>query len=126
METTVQRKYALSRVRAGDYLLLSNDGATLWRIAIYTEGPSSGLEDWPRDRTVWGCWFYERPVTGADAVSVEDWGYWEFWEGLYGNRRDAIDAALRADPWRRLQTQADTDRAIDTYDQAAAAKSLIT
>ena len=50
--TTVTRKFALTKVAAGDYLLPSNDAQTVWRFQTYTDGPSGGL-DWPRDLTLW-------------------------------------------------------------------------
>lgn len=92
--SSVERKYQLSKVAAGDYLLPSNDGATVWRIAQYVEGPSSGITEWARDRKVWGCWKWEGPVTMGSAVDTGDWGRWEFWEGPHFTRAAAIDAAL--------------------------------
>lgn len=45
--STTERKYAMTRIATGDYLLPSNDARTIWRIERYTDGPSLGL-DWPR------------------------------------------------------------------------------
>jgi len=45
---TTARKYVMTRIDKGDYLLPSNDGETLWRIRQYMDGPSWGLLDWPR------------------------------------------------------------------------------
>lgn len=92
-----ERKYAMTKIDAGDYLLPANDGETLWRLKTYTEGPSSGL-DWPRDREVWGLWKW-RPSAVARVhgrVDPDDWEDWEFWEGLCETRQEAIDAALKA------------------------------
>jgi hypothetical protein len=50
---SVERRYALRKIAAGDYLLLSNDRQTLWRLNRYQDGPSYGLEDMPRDRWFW-------------------------------------------------------------------------
>lgn len=55
-ESTPQRKYALTRIGPGDYLLPSNDGQTIWRIAKYEDGPSHGVEGMDRDRDFWGVW----------------------------------------------------------------------
>ena len=92
-----ERKYALHRIATGDYLLPSNDAKTVWRIAKYTEGPSSGVEGWTRDREVWGCWKWHRPMEIGNAVDTGDWSGWEFWEGMCETRQEAVDAALKAD-----------------------------
>lgn len=90
-----ERKFALRRIKAGDYLLFSNDAKTLWRIRKYTEGPSSGLDDWPRDREVWGMWKWETPIVmGETAVEIENWDRWEFFEGMCDTRSEAVDRAL--------------------------------
>ena len=85
-----ERKYVLTRVKRGDYLLPSNDGQTIWRIATYTDGPSNGL-DIPKDREFWGIWKW----TGHGlAVDVEDWDQWEMHGSTCETRREAIDGAL--------------------------------
>lgn len=91
----VERKYVLTRLRARDYLLPSNDGRTIWRLLTYEDGPGHGLEvDWPRDRTFWGVWQWTGPV---ECVDPDDWERWEAYDlGMYETRRDAIQAALRA------------------------------
>lgn len=93
-----ERKYALTKVDKGDYLLPSNDRATLWRIAVYVDGPSSGLTDWPKDKTLWGLWrFIGRPVTDGLTLDLGDldWGEWECVEQGFATRQDAIDEAIR-------------------------------
>lgn len=89
----VERKYALTKIAAGDYLLPSNDGKTIWRIHRYVDGPSSGIMDWPRDRDVWGFWRWEGRAEGA--VDLDDWDRWEMVGGLCDSRADAIQEALR-------------------------------
>jgi hypothetical protein len=89
------RKYALTKIAVGDYLLPSNSGKTIWRIRRYEDGPSHGLEDWPRDRKVWGIWRWDKP-TGVGSLDTGDWSRWEFYEGLLDTRADAIEAALKA------------------------------
>lgn len=86
-----QRKYALTKVGKGDWLLPSNDGRTIWRIAQYEDGPSHGLIDWPRDERVWGVWKW----TGhGDAVDPDEWADWEMWIGTLTTRATAIEEAL--------------------------------
>ena len=89
-----ERKYTLTKIAPGDYVFPSNDGQTIWRIALYTEGPSTGL-DWSRDRDVWGVWRWCERVQQGGYIDTTDWNRWEFCEGLYETRSDAIDAALR-------------------------------
>ncbi len=94
--STLKRKYALRRLEAGDYLLIGNDDVTLWRISRYEDGPSHGLKDWPRDRMVWGLRKWETPVVlGETAIELENWDRWEFWEGTFDTRQEAIDTACR-------------------------------
>jgi hypothetical protein len=96
----VERKYVLTKIAPGDYLLPSNDGKTIWRIHRYTDGPSLGLEDWPRDKEVWGLWRWHKPVEDAGAaVDIENWGRWEFWEGPHMKRTEAVDAAIAVRNW---------------------------
>lgn len=98
MESTVERKYALIRIQAGDYLLPGNDGKMMFRIASYTDGPTNGL-DIPRDRKFWGCWEWaERPEMLRTVDDPTDWGHWEQIEGLCETRQQAIDSALRYSP----------------------------
>lgn len=88
---SVRRKYVLTRINAGDYLLPSNDGEKLWRIYKAIEGPSSGL-DWPRDKEVWQISEWTGPLKEVDP---EDWNRWNFYEGMHETRRAAIDSALK-------------------------------
>lgn len=91
-----ERRYVLTRVEAGDYLLPSNDGAALWRLVRYVDGPSRGLADWPRDRQVWGVYRLARPFNGTlRPDEVDDLTAWELIESMLETRREAIDVALR-------------------------------
>ena len=96
------RAYSLIRIRAGDYLLPSNDGATLWRIRRYEDGPSYGLDDWPRDRLFWGAWRYVGRVAWRDGLTADqlddllDADAWDGPEGDYLTTRSAAIAAALA------------------------------
>lgn len=93
-----ERKYALTRVKAGDYLLLSNDGKTVWRIATYAEGGSARKLDnnnreVPITGTFWGLWKY----TGRSLhnINTEEWSDFDMFEGMLLSRREAVNAAMK-------------------------------
>lgn len=50
----VERKYAYQRIAPGLVLQPGNDGATLYVVGRYEDGPTWGLEDEPRDFRAWG------------------------------------------------------------------------
>ena len=84
------RKYVLTKIARGDYLLPSNSGKTIWRLCTYEDGIEQGLD---HDLgTVWGVWKW---VGGGDVVDPLDWGRWEMWESSLRTRVEAIEAALR-------------------------------
>jgi hypothetical protein len=90
------RKYAMSKgTGPGDWLLLSNDGKTLWRIRKYEDGPSLGLEDWPNDKEVWGIWKWLGKIEPGAHIDLKDGGQWDFWEGTIETRALAVEGALR-------------------------------
>lgn len=102
--TTATRKYQMTRVRAGSYLLPSNDAQTLWHVYSFEDGISHGV-DHP-DRTYWACarflGTYEQAVFAASA-DVENYGYitrdgWQETDTYLRTRKDATDAALRNTP----------------------------
>lgn len=97
-----ERRYPLRKLAAGDYLLSSNDGRTLLRICRHEDGPSHGLDDWPRDRWFWQALRWPEPVTSSTRLSkrydVDDLSRWHEIATHLDTRRDAIDAALRFDP----------------------------
>jgi hypothetical protein len=95
-----ERRYSLTKLGPGDYLLPSNDGETLWRIATYTDGPSFGLDDWPRDRTFWGAWRYDGRMRWREGVddpeALLDCNDWSGPVDTYlATRREAIAGALK-------------------------------
>lgn len=101
-----ERKHSLTRIAKGDYLLPSNDGKTLWRITTYEDGPSHGLDDWPRDRTFWGAWRYIGRIDWHGDMGLDAWeelaGDWNDWSGPWDSyletRREAIESALKVTP----------------------------
>lgn len=94
MRRDVPHKYALTHIRAGDYLLLSDDGATLWRIATYTEDGSAIENGTNRALTgkFWGTWKYTKPLTGT--VDTESFDGFEMDGCLFKSRAEAIADVL--------------------------------
>lgn len=97
----VERKYALTRIKAGDYLLPSNDGATLFRLATYEEDGSAeyvtrpGAKARPLVGTFWAV--YRRPMPPLDQATADllEWSdAWEWIAGPLDTRQQAIDEAL--------------------------------
>ena len=82
----MERKYALTKVAAGDYLLPSNDAKTLWRIARYLDTHEDHFKHF------WGVYRWRGDL---DAVDIEDWDRWEMVTGFLETRQDAIDEAMR-------------------------------
>jgi len=85
------------RITSGDYLLPSNDGATLWRLSRYREDGSL-IE---RRGTFWMLSRWQRRLntddwTVLDQIDPDDWNQWETWETLLRSRNAAIAAALSA------------------------------
>ena len=87
------------RVSAGDYLLASNDGQTLWRISSYLEDGS--LESGPDYASMkpvrgkfWSIATYATPFPDVDPDDPHllDWDRWTRVEDLIATKRDAIVA----------------------------------
>lgn len=86
---TERRRYALTKIRPGDYLVPANDGETLYRLSTYTEdGSVEGLVG-----TFWGVWRYKgrRPLDALGLEDLEDWNEWEMVEMLLRTRRQALE-----------------------------------
>lgn len=91
------RRYRMIRVRAGDYLLPSNDGTVLWRVYRYTEDGSAYLaDDTPVVGEYWATAKYLRPIDRFDPDSLEDWEDWSHWDSFLPTRAAAIDRVMRA------------------------------
>lgn len=104
-----ERTYQMTRISAGDYILPSNDGQTLWRIHSYQEDGSlveyervGGKVDYDSGRTITGTFWavsrYDRPWTEDDAFDEDflDWERWRERANSFKTRRAAIDDALTA------------------------------
>lgn len=97
----IERLFPLIRVRSGDYLLLSNDRQTLWRISRYEEDGS--LEDGegkPVKGTFWEASRWLRSLDDAELLLVTDeekflsWDIWSVYAALQPTRAAAVEAAL--------------------------------
>lgn len=90
-----ERKWQMIRLKAGDYLLPSNDRATVFRIYRYTDGPSGGL-DMPKDRDFWAAWRWLKDPEGLDEIAFDYFpDGWTEVATFLDTRQEAIDAALR-------------------------------
>ena len=105
-ELETPRKFALTKIAEGDYLLPSNDGMTIWRLRKYFEDGSAEVELWSgkRKRLTGQYWSVHRYVgprrfgQGRFPVAddVADWSNWQTFDSVLRTRQDAIRAALRA------------------------------
>lgn len=101
-----ERIYPLTRIREGDYCLLSNDGTTLWRISKYDE---TGLGEYQDAKGKWhkilGSFWQTAKYRGSiDALADPahgnwetflDWEQWDHWASGFTTRRGAVEDALR-------------------------------
>ncbi len=99
---TEQRKYALTRLSAGDYIFPSNGGTRLWRVYTYEEDGSLYRGERQVKGTFWAAARFEGTVAQAERLFAADpdeflsWSMWEFWAGPLRSRAEAIAEALRA------------------------------
>jgi hypothetical protein len=107
MAAAVERKYQMVRVGAGDYLLPSNDGLTLWRIHRYHENGSLEISvgDGKTKKVVGDFWACHRmpmpdpddPAKWPGDEELTEWpGAWKEYAWGYVKRQDAITDALKA------------------------------
>ncbi len=95
--SVVERKYAMTRIGPGDYLLPANDGATLWRIYSYEEDGSAERMDGSKVLgTFWMAAKFDTRVAQNDLLPYDflEWHRWEPWTSTLTTRREAIKAAL--------------------------------
>lgn len=97
---TVERKFQLIKLDAGDWMLPGNTGRTLWRLTRYTEDGSLRGQD--GRRIVGAFWSVHRYRYDADHTvrDVENWDHWQTYSTLLPSRDAAIDAALAYDALR--------------------------
>lgn len=93
---TVERRYALVKLAAGDYLFPSNDGRLLWRVMRYHEGPETGIDEPGAAGWYWQAARYRGTLEEAEregeALLFSDrWVYVATW---LRTRQEAIDAAV--------------------------------
>lgn len=81
----VERKYALRKIQAGDWLLYGNDGKTVWRLCRY------------EDFTAWQVWRWPKTAQPSTVEDIDDRDRWDLWEQGLESRDDAIQSALRSE-----------------------------
>lgn len=95
-ETAVERKYQMTRISAGDYLLSSNDGKVLWRIYSYLEDGSAEYGNGQKLRgTFWSTARYNAPLpTGSIPDDFLEWFNWTTYATTMRTRAEAVRDAL--------------------------------
>jgi hypothetical protein len=90
--TAVERKYALTKIGEGDWLLPSNNAEIIWRIHR------------PRLTGQTHAWqLHTIPVLSFQRIldrnweDPREWAHWDYDSGGYRTRREAIDAAMGAE-----------------------------
>ena len=99
--TPVERKYALTKIAPGDWLLPGNDGESMYRLVTYDDGPSNGL-DIPKDRTFWAVHRWADHIDPDAIIDLQRWSMWELVVGSLDTRRDAIEYVVRESAPSRL------------------------
>ncbi len=108
----IKRKFKLTRIGAGDYLLFDNEGRDLWRVCTYEEDGSATYEDTKgRERAVTGTFWQTQKYTGrlvrdehgvvadtpgGSAIDLDNFDLWQTWIRANRSRHSAIQAVLRA------------------------------
>ena len=97
--TKITRKYAMTRLGKGDYLLPSNDAKWCLRLLSYEEDGSAVRGVWPDEEPIYGTFWrvLAAPMEdvrncGGDFESVR----WDVWYWMEPNRRVAIESGLRS------------------------------
>lgn len=83
------RKYALTKLEAGDYVCPSNDGEMLWRFCRYQDGRVCGLDVDYELRTFWST--MRAPMAAAQrSLDRDEDIQWNGWEYMLASRADAL------------------------------------
>lgn len=109
MSAQPEQKYAMTRVQAGDYLLPSNDGKTLWRLSTYDEDGSAYWVDRSSGKETkvvgkfWSAWRFngtideaESLLHSADPELLLEWDRWIESATALSTRKEALEYALTA------------------------------
>jgi len=104
LPAVIERRYALTKIAAGDYLLPGNDARSLWRITRGEETVpvESGADRWRHEYTrrviVWEAWRYTAGrITNPPDLPDDflDWSHWSCEASWCDTRAEAIREALR-------------------------------
>ncbi|HEY4451023.1 MAG TPA: hypothetical protein VGN13_05465 [Solirubrobacteraceae bacterium] len=89
---TIERKYVLTKIARGDWMLPSNDGRTIFRLYHDPEALAGETTDGGEmRRAAWTLWRW----TGGHVVDTWSWSEWELLDGSLYTRTEAIREALR-------------------------------
>lgn len=92
----MERKYAITKIEAGDYILPSNDAKTLWRIQkLGSVGGSEDNVEWDWSEAGWYVSKYNQYVDQTLQIDVDDWSFWTDWSGPYATRAEAVKDVIR-------------------------------
>lgn len=96
MPETTERRWQMTRLAAGDYLLPSNDGTTLWRLERYEERDGTLTRD---DGSVvnadfWMVSRFRLPLDEASAHDLDDRSLWVGHRWMLPTRAAAIAEAM--------------------------------
>jgi len=96
------RKYVLTKIAPGDYLLPSNDGRQLWRITRADAGTFTLEPEEAFGSPPWQVWRYAHAVSGPGASTAEEitedlegWDNWSLEASWCRSRAEAIAEAMR-------------------------------
>jgi len=103
-DATLERKWSMTRLGSGDYLLWSNDEKVLWRIHEHWDGRALGLEVDYELRRFWRLTYMTREQAQMHLTIGELPERWsERWRErawMLPRRQDAIDLAMKSDAAR--------------------------
>lgn len=116
----LERKWQMTRIGDGDWLLPSNDRTVLWRIRKYQE---DGSASWGNERpifgTYWSVWKWTLPIESSMHEDPREWDHWDEWVCMLKSRQAGIDWAMRADAEReRKAHDGQGDQASVRHDDA--------